>query len=65
MNTTKNSTPIDTSVLKTTNLKTLEGYCFGFDGGKCEECGGKCCAGESGYVFLSNARNCAIFGDRI
>ncbi|MGI0406107.1 YkgJ family cysteine cluster protein [Helicobacter himalayensis] len=55
MNTAKNLAHSDNSASKTTTFKTLEGYCFGFDGSKCEECGGKCCAGESGYVFLSIA----------
>ncbi|PAF50507.1 YkgJ family cysteine cluster protein [Helicobacter sp. 13S00477-4] len=26
---------------------------FGFDGSECEPCGGKCCTGESGYIFAS------------
>lgn len=30
-----------------------EGYCFSFDQRACEECGGKCCVGESGYIFAS------------
>lgn len=25
---------------------------FRFDSSKCEECGGKCCTGESGYIFV-------------
>ncbi|STQ86691.1 YkgJ family cysteine cluster protein [Helicobacter muridarum] len=28
------------------------GFDFSFDPSKCAECGGKCCYGESGYVFL-------------
>ncbi|MDA3967241.1 MULTISPECIES: YkgJ family cysteine cluster protein [Helicobacter] len=28
-------------------------YDFTFDPSKCEECGGKCCTGESGYVFVT------------
>ncbi len=55
MNTAKNLAHSGNSASKTTTFKTLDGYCFGFDGSKCEECGGKCCAGESGYVFLSIA----------
>lgn len=27
-------------------------YCF--DESKCSECGGKCCTGESGYIFLDD-----------
>ncbi|WP_299547553.1 YkgJ family cysteine cluster protein [uncultured Helicobacter sp.] len=26
---------------------------FRFDPSKCEECGGKCCTGESGYIFVT------------
>ncbi|PAF46872.1 zinc/iron-chelating domain-containing protein [Helicobacter sp. 12S02232-10] len=26
---------------------------FGFDGKECEDCGGKCCTGESGYIFAT------------
>ncbi|TLD85365.1 YkgJ family cysteine cluster protein [Helicobacter sp. MIT 11-5569] len=33
----------------------LENSNFGFyfDSNKCQECGGKCCTGESGYIFVS------------
>lgn len=30
-----------------------EGFDFVFNPAKCVECGGKCCIGESGYIFLS------------
>lgn len=30
-----------------------EGFCFEFDQSACEQCGGKCCVGESGYIFAS------------
>lgn len=26
---------------------------FSFDSSKCAECGGKCCTGESGYIFVT------------
>ncbi|MDE7176147.1 MAG: YkgJ family cysteine cluster protein [Helicobacter sp.] len=26
---------------------------FGFDSSKCEQCGGKCCTGEAGYIFVT------------
>ncbi|OBV29985.1 hypothetical protein BKN38_05655 [Helicobacter sp. CLO-3] len=29
------------------------GFSFGFDPSACESCGGKCCVGESGYIFVS------------
>lgn len=32
---------------------TEVGYNFGFRCGLCEECGGKCCTGESGYIWIS------------
>lgn len=32
---------------------TKEGFDFCFNPDKCAECGGKCCIGESGYIFLS------------
>ena len=28
------------------------GFDFSFDESKCASCGGKCCVGESGYIFL-------------
>ncbi|WP_034573216.1 YkgJ family cysteine cluster protein [Helicobacter saguini] len=30
-----------------------EGFDFEFDENMCEKCGGKCCYGESGYIFVS------------
>ena len=30
-----------------------DGFDFSFNPAKCAECGGKCCIGESGYIFLS------------
>lgn len=29
------------------------GFSFGFDPSACKSCGGKCCVGESGYIFVS------------
>lgn len=29
-----------------------EGFPFSFNAAKCRECGGKCCYGESGYIFV-------------
>lgn len=31
-----------------------EGFLFAFDGAACKECGGFCCCGESGYIFLDS-----------
>ncbi|CAD7286766.1 hypothetical protein LMG7974_00073 [Campylobacter majalis] len=28
-------------------------FSYSFDGSKCDECGGKCCVGESGYIWIS------------
>jgi Fe-S-cluster containining protein len=30
-----------------------EGFSFGFNPKACEECGGKCCTGESGYIWVT------------
>jgi uncharacterized protein len=30
-----------------------EGFSYAFDSAKCAECGGRCCTGESGYIYLS------------
>ena len=32
---------------------TQEGYAYAFESSKCEECGGKCCTGESGNIFVN------------
>lgn len=29
-------------------------FSYSFDENKCKECGGKCCTGESGYIFLDD-----------
>lgn len=31
----------------------MKKFCFDFDSSACESCGGKCCTGESGYIFVS------------
>ena len=30
-----------------------DGFNYEFDSNKCDECGGKCCVGESGYIWIS------------
>jgi len=30
-----------------------EGFSFGFNPKACEECGGKCCTGASGYIWVT------------
>lgn len=30
-----------------------DGFSFSFDESKCKKCGGNCCIGESGYIWLS------------
>lgn len=32
-----------------------DGFNYCFDSSKCESCGGKCCTGESGYIYLTLA----------
>jgi Fe-S-cluster containining protein len=34
-------------------ITTEVGYNFAFRDGFCGECGGKCCVGESGYIWIS------------
>lgn len=34
-------------------LEECDGFDYAFNPVKCAECGGKCCIGESGYVFLT------------
>ena len=31
-----------------------EGFLFVFDENQCAKCGGKCCKGESGYIFVTS-----------
>ncbi len=45
--TKESATEISTQVLQE------NGYNFLFNPSKCAECGGKCCYGESGYIFVS------------
>lgn len=35
------------------SMNTDKDYPFSFEDSACEGCGGKCCVGESGYVFVS------------
>ena len=35
------------------NLIKQEGYPYSFDPSGCESCGGKCCIGESGYIWIN------------
>lgn len=39
---------------------TKKGFDFSFNPEKCAQCGGKCCIGESGYIFLSAGEMRAI-----
>lgn len=32
-----------------------QGFSYSFDSSKCDECGGKCCVGESGYIWISSS----------
>ncbi len=36
---------------------TQKGYNFSFDSSKCAECKGKCCIGESGYIWITPAES--------
>ena len=35
------------------DLITKEGYSYAFDPTACANCGGRCCTGESGYIFVN------------
>lgn len=37
-----------------------EGYPYAFNTSACEECQGRCCTGESGYIFVSHTEIEAI-----
>lgn len=37
-----------------------EGYNYSFNPNACEECGGNCCTGESGYIYLNQTEMEAI-----
>lgn len=37
------------------SLLRQSGFGYEFDASKCERCGGKCCTGESGYIWISSA----------
>ncbi|MDX4063948.1 YkgJ family cysteine cluster protein [Aliarcobacter skirrowii] len=35
------------------NLLKKDGYSFSFNPKACESCGGKCCTGDSGYIWIN------------
>lgn len=37
------------------NIVSKKGFDFSFDAEKCNDCGGKCCLGESGYVWINKS----------
>lgn len=37
------------------NIVTKEGYNYGFDKSACATCNGRCCTGESGYIYVNKA----------
>ena len=42
-----------------------DGFSYEFDPSFCESCGGKCCTGESGYIWIDEGeilKFCAAFG---
>jgi len=42
------------------DLMHEKGYSYAFNPKACEECQGKCCTGESGYIFVNKAEVEAI-----
>lgn len=37
----------------TTDMMLKSGFDFGFDPGACADCGGRCCRGDSGYIWVN------------
>lgn len=37
------------------NIITKEGYSYAFNADACASCAGRCCTGESGYIFVTTA----------
>ncbi len=44
------------------DIMRKEGFDYGFDPSKCAECEGKCCTGESGYIWVTPAETAKIAG---
>ena len=42
------------------DLMKKEGYSYAFDSKACQECQGKCCTGESGYIYVNKTEIYAI-----
>jgi len=42
------------------NITKKEGYPYAFDSNACATCEGRCCTGESGYIYVTKAEIFAI-----
>ncbi|MDD2358431.1 MAG: YkgJ family cysteine cluster protein [Thiovulaceae bacterium] len=42
------------------NLMRKEGFPYAFDPSKCESCEGRCCTGESGYIYVTTEEISAL-----
>jgi len=42
------------------DLALQDGYNFAFDSNACNECQGRCCTGESGYIYVTKTEALAI-----
>ncbi len=42
------------------SLITKKGFCFGFDPTACDACGGRCCTGDAGHVWVTEEEISAI-----
>lgn len=42
------------------DLMRKEGFSYAFDPSKCESCEGRCCTGESGYIFVTQEEILAL-----
>lgn len=41
-------------------LSVQDGFSYGFDSSACEECKGRCCIGESGFIWVTNCEILAL-----
>lgn len=42
------------------DIVTKKGFTFAFDSSKCTSCEGRCCTGESGYIYVNRSEIIAI-----
>lgn len=42
------------------SILKCDGFSYEFDSSKCDSCGGKCCTGESGYIWINDSEMKAL-----